>query len=65
MMVKHLGQEAGLPHEAELLELNALCSVLPGPSSTQTITAYRLQGGRAQPGLPEPDRVGVALPSPS
>ena len=32
--------------EPELLELNALCQVLPGPTSTQTITAvgYRLGG---------------------
>ncbi|GJM59706.1 chromate efflux transporter [Persicobacter diffluens] len=32
--------------EEELLELNALCSILPGPTSTQTITAvgFRLGG---------------------
>lgn len=34
--------------EEELLELNALCQVLPGPSSTQTITAigYKLGGAK-------------------
>lgn len=32
--------------EAELLELNSLCQILPGPSSTQTLTAigYRVGG---------------------
>ena len=32
--------------EAELLELNALCQILPGPTSTQTITTlgYRIGG---------------------
>ena len=32
--------------EAELMELNALCQVLPGPTSTQTITAvgYKIGG---------------------
>ncbi len=32
--------------EEELLEVNALCQVLPGPTSTQTLTgiAYRLRG---------------------
>ena len=32
--------------EEELIELNALCQVLPGPTSTQTITAvgYKLGG---------------------
>jgi chromate transporter len=35
--------------ESDLLELNALCQVLPGPTSTQTISAvgYKLGG----PGL--------------
>lgn len=33
---------------AELIELNALCSVLPGPTSTQTLTAtaYKIGGPR-------------------
>lgn len=31
--------------EAELLELNALCQVLPGPTSTQTITALGFKIG--------------------
>jgi chromate transporter len=35
-------------NEAELLELQALCQVLPGPTSTQTITAlgFKLGGAR-------------------
>ncbi|MCW5912034.1 MAG: chromate efflux transporter [Cyclobacteriaceae bacterium] len=34
--------------EAELIELNALCQVVPGPSSTQTLSAigYRLGGAK-------------------
>ena len=33
---------------AELIELNALCSILPGPTSTQTLTAtaYKIGGAR-------------------
>jgi chromate transporter len=33
--------------EAELLELNALCNILPGPTSTQTITAIGFKIGKA------------------
>lgn len=33
--------------EAELLELNALCNILPGPTSTQTITAIGFKVGKA------------------
>jgi chromate transporter len=33
--------------EEELLELNALCSILPGPTSTQTITALGFKVGKA------------------
>lgn len=46
MMIKHLVKKRGYLTEAELIELNALCSVLPGPSSTQTITAigYKVGG---------------------
>jgi chromate transporter len=46
MMIKHLVVKRAYLTEAELIELNALCSVLPGPSSTQTITAigYKVGG---------------------
>ena len=35
-------------NEKELIELNALCQVLPGPTSTQTITAlgFKIGGPR-------------------
>lgn len=33
--------------EEELIELNALCQILPGPTSTQTITAIGFQRGGA------------------
>ena len=38
--------ERGYLTEEELVELNALCQILPGPTSTQTITAlgYRIGG---------------------
>lgn len=45
MMIKHLVKKRAYLTEAELLELNALCSVLPGPSSTQTITAIAYKVG--------------------
>ncbi len=43
---KTLVQKRGYITEADLIELNALCQVLPGPTSTQTLTAvgYRLGG---------------------
>jgi chromate transporter len=46
MMIKHLVKKRAYLTEDELLELNALCSVLPGPSSTQTVTAigYKVGG---------------------
>jgi chromate transporter len=46
MFITHFCQKRGYLSEAELLELHALCSVLPGPTSTQTITAlgYRIGG---------------------
>src|SRR5258708_35738826 len=41
-----LGKKRGFITESELMETNALCQVLPGPTSTQTITGigYRLGG---------------------
>ena len=43
---KNLVQKKRYLTEEELLEINALCQVLPGPTSTQTITAigYKLGG---------------------
>ncbi|MFM7853101.1 MAG: chromate transporter, partial [Flammeovirgaceae bacterium] len=43
---KVLAQKKQYITEAELIELNALCQVLPGPTSTQTISAvgYKLGG---------------------
>jgi chromate transporter len=43
---KHLVQKKRYITESDLLELNALCQVLPGPTSTQTLTAvgYKLGG---------------------
>jgi chromate transporter len=45
---KILVAKRGYLKEAELLELNALCQILPGPSSTQTLSAigYRLGGAK-------------------
>ncbi len=47
MFLKKLVYDRAYISEQELLELQGLCSVLPGPTSTQTITAigYKL-GGR-------------------
>jgi chromate transporter len=46
LFIKKLVVERGYLTEEELLELNALCQILPGPTSTQTITAlgYRIGG---------------------
>jgi chromate transporter len=43
---KMLAQKRQYVTEAELIELNALCQVLPGPTSTQTLSAvgYKLGG---------------------
>jgi len=38
-------QKRGYLSESELLELNALCQILPGPSSTQTLTAIAYKKG--------------------
>ena len=46
MMFKLLVDKRRYLSEKELIELNALCQILPGPSSTQTLTAigFRLGG---------------------
>ncbi|HSI91344.1 MAG TPA: chromate efflux transporter [Adhaeribacter sp.] len=46
MMFRVLVEKRGYLSEKELIELNALCQILPGPSSTQTLTAigFRLGG---------------------
>lgn len=46
MFIEHLVKKRNYLTEAELLELQALCAMLPGPTSTQTITAlgYRFGG---------------------
>ncbi len=46
---ERLVKKRGYITEEELLELNALCSILPGPSSTQTLTAIGFKIGG--PGL--------------
>ncbi len=47
MMLERLVEKRGYLTEKELLELQGLCQLLPGPSSTQTVTAlaYKI-GGR-------------------
>ena len=45
MMIERLVKKRRYLTEEELLELQALCQVLPGPSSTQTITAISLKIG--------------------
>ncbi|WP_242926384.1 chromate efflux transporter [Pontibacter vulgaris] len=46
MMFKLLVEKRRYLTEQDLIELNALCNILPGPSSTQTITAigYKIGG---------------------
>ncbi|SFU64602.1 chromate efflux transporter [Pontibacter akesuensis] len=46
LMLKLLVDRRRYITEQELIELNALCSILPGPTSTQTITAigYKIGG---------------------
>lgn len=46
MLIKIMVEKRGYVSEEELLELNALCQILPGPTSTQTITAigYKIGG---------------------
>lgn len=45
MMIERLVHKRRYVSEEELLELQALCSILPGPSSTQTVTAIGLKIG--------------------
>jgi chromate transporter len=45
MMIERLVRKRRYITEEELLELQALCQVLPGPSSTQTVTAISLKIG--------------------
>ncbi|KAA3440244.1 chromate efflux transporter [Rufibacter hautae] len=45
MMLRLLVEKRRYISEKELLELNALCQILPGPSSTQTITAIGFKVG--------------------
>lgn len=46
MFIKKFVKQRGYLTEAELMELQALCQILPGPTSTQTLTAigFRLGG---------------------
>lgn len=45
MMIERLVRKRRYITEEELLELQALCQILPGPSSTQTVTAIGLKIG--------------------
>ncbi len=45
MMFKLLVEKRRYLSEKELIELNALCQILPGPSSTQTLTAIGFRVG--------------------
>ena len=46
LFIDHLVKRRAYLSEKELMELNALCQILPGPTSTQTITAigFRIGG---------------------
>jgi chromate transporter len=46
MLIKTMVKKRAYLTEEELMELNALCQILPGPTSTQTITAlgFRIGG---------------------
>lgn len=48
LFMRKLVQEKRYISESDLLELNSLCQILPGPSSTQTLTAvaFKLGGPR-------------------
>ena len=45
MMLRLLVEKRKYISEEELLELQALCQILPGPTSTQTITAIAYRKG--------------------
>ncbi len=45
MLINIMVKRRGYLTESELLELNALCQILPGPTSTQTITAIGFKIG--------------------
>ncbi len=45
LFFEQLVKKRGYVTEEELLEINALCSILPGPSSTQTLTAIGFKIG--------------------
>ena len=45
MLLKKMVNERAYLTEEELIELNALCQILPGPTSTQTITAIGFKIG--------------------
>jgi chromate transporter len=45
MLLKRMVIKRKYLTEAELIELNALCQILPGPTSTQTITAIGFKVG--------------------
>jgi chromate transporter len=45
MMLKRMVKHRAYVTEEELMELNALCQILPGPTSTQTITAIGFKIG--------------------
>ena len=47
MLLKLMVKKRGYLNEEELIELNALCQILPGPTSTQTITAIGFRIGGA------------------
>ncbi|WP_339698080.1 chromate efflux transporter [uncultured Roseivirga sp.] len=47
MLIKIMVKKRGYLTEEELIELNALCQILPGPTSTQTITAIGFRIGGA------------------
>lgn len=47
MLLKLMVKKRGYLTEEELIELNALCQILPGPTSTQTITAIGFRIGGA------------------
>ena len=48
MFIKVMVEKRGYLTEVDLIELNALCQILPGPTSTQTITAIGFRIGGAK-----------------